>query len=433
MTGTKKKIALISNDKVGQTMAGPGIRYFEMAKALSKFFDVVLFVPDQCDLHEKDFKIKTYNSKKISASVGKQLSDINYVIAQHLRPPLLHRIVRKKIKFIFDLYDPSVIETLEYAKSDPPKLRDAIFDFNYFSLLLQLNMADHIICASERQKDFYFGLIASQKIITPSFYENNSNCNNLISLLPFGIPEEKPRSNNPDIFSSKFKNINSKDKIVYWGGGIWNWFDPISVIKAIENIAKKRTDIKLFFLGTKHPNEKIKNMEMTDKAIDYAKQHNLIDKSVFFNFGWTPYEERVDYLLGSTMAISCHFDNLETRFSFRTRVLDYIYAGLPMILTEGDGFAELIKINNLGRVVDFENISQLEKAIVDIADDNKLRANMTKNIDQLRSLFYWENVVKNLVKLIDENKISNNPKFYSKLLKLSYCFYYAGIRKKLFK
>ena len=54
---TQKRIVLISADKVGKNMAGPGVRYFEMAKVLSKQFDVVLLAPDGCDIAEKDFKI----------------------------------------------------------------------------------------------------------------------------------------------------------------------------------------------------------------------------------------------------------------------------------------------------------------------------------------------------------------------------------------
>src|SRR5690242_21510423 len=45
------------------------------------------------------------------------------------------------------------------------------------------------------------------------------------------------------------------------------------------------------------------------------------------------------------------WDNVETHFAFRTRVRDYIWAGLPMILTKGDSFASLVETQQLGRTV----------------------------------------------------------------------------------
>ena len=65
--------------------------------------------------------------------------------------------------------------------------------------------------------------------------------------MPFGLPNKKFEFKDDKLMEEKFKNIKPTDAVVYWGGGIWNWFDPIVVIKAIEDIRKDREDIKLFF------------------------------------------------------------------------------------------------------------------------------------------------------------------------------------------
>ncbi|MBA2476756.1 MAG: hypothetical protein H0V40_12485, partial [Actinobacteria bacterium] len=36
------------------------------------------------------------------------------------------------------------------------------------------------------------------------------------------------------------------------------------------------------------------------------------------------------------VAVSAHFDDVETRFAFRTRLLDCLWAGLPVVTTRGD-------------------------------------------------------------------------------------------------
>ena len=42
------------------------------------------------------------------------------------------------------------------------------------------------------------------------------------------------------------------------------------------------------------------------------------------------------YLLDADLAVSAHFDDVETRFAFRTRLLDCLWAGLPVVTTRGD-------------------------------------------------------------------------------------------------
>ena len=51
------KISLFCLDVVGRSMAGPAIRYWEFAKALSKFHEVILLTPNKCDRAPEGFQI----------------------------------------------------------------------------------------------------------------------------------------------------------------------------------------------------------------------------------------------------------------------------------------------------------------------------------------------------------------------------------------
>src|SRR5262249_28644569 len=66
---------------------------------------------------------------------------------------------------------------------------------------------------------------------------------------------------------------------------------------------------------------------------------------------WVPYEERVNWLLDADCAVSAHLDHVETRFAFRTRLLDCFWAGLPVVCTEGDDLAERVARDDLGGTV----------------------------------------------------------------------------------
>lgn len=428
-----KKVFLVSADKVGKSMAGPGVRCFEMAKILSEHFDITLLVPDSCDIKSKSFEILFYNSNSASKSIGKLIQKADIVIAQNLRPTLLWKINRLKIVYIADLYDPLTVEVLEYSKYESSRQKKYVFDFNYYSLLLQINTANHLLCASNRQRDFYTGILSDQKLIDPNVYQQSPDIKKLISLVPFGLSKDKLPVLNIQTVKSKIPNLKENDKIIYWGGGIFNWFDPLSIIKAIEQISKTRGDIKLFFLGVKHPNPKIKQMEIAKRSIDYCKKKDLLDKFVFFNYGWTPYQERVHFLSRASMAISTHFDNLETRLSFRTRVLDYLWAELPMIMTKGDSMADLCQEKNLGIVVKFQNVKEIQKAILDLADDKKRTDQIKSNIAKAKVEFYWENCLKDLVNLIKADDFLKRPKNRIRFFSLSFKFYLAGFKKKFWK
>ncbi|MBX4191172.1 hypothetical protein KW794_03740 [Candidatus Saccharibacteria bacterium] len=53
----RKKVLIISHDKIGSAMAGPGIRYHYMAEVLADSFDVTVGFFDKNYLPDKDFKV----------------------------------------------------------------------------------------------------------------------------------------------------------------------------------------------------------------------------------------------------------------------------------------------------------------------------------------------------------------------------------------
>src|SRR5207237_1289819 len=158
-----------------------------------------------------------------------------------------------------------------------------------------------------------------------------------------GVPPEPPPHTRP-VLKGVYPGIGEDDKVILWGGGIWEWFDPLTLIQAVDRIRQTRPEVKLFFMGVKHPNPLVPEMEMTARAIALARELGLEGSAIFFN-DWVPYEERGSYLLEADVGVSLHFDHLETRYSFRTRVLDYIWAGLPVVCTAGDAVGEMVATN----------------------------------------------------------------------------------------
>jgi glycosyltransferase involved in cell wall biosynthesis len=191
--------------------------------------------------------------------------------------------------------------------------------------------------------------------------------------------------------------IGENDKVALWGGGIWNWFDPLTVIRGVARL--DRPDLKLFFLGTQHPNPGIPAMRMHAQAIALADELGLRGTTVFFNEGWVPHEKRGGYFLEADVGVSAHFDDLESHFAFRTRLLDCFWAGLPVVTTVGDTLSELVRERVVGRVVDFQDVDGYAEALAAMLDCD--RSSLVADFQRLRDELAWSRVVGTLVQLLE--------------------------------
>ena len=132
-----------------------------------------------------------------------------------------------------------------------------------------------------------------------------------------------------------------------------------------------------------------------DLASITTSRTGLTGRVVFFN-DWVPYQERGAYLLEADLGVSLHFAHVETRFSFRTRLLDYLWAGLPMVVTQGDTISEWVQQHNLGRVVQPGDVDSVRDALLEMLDLPTFRAQAEARFAPLRDELRWANVVEPL-------------------------------------
>jgi hypothetical protein len=118
---------------------------------------------------------------------------------------------------------------------------------------------------------------------------------------------------------------------------------------------------------------------------------------VFFNEGWVEYADRQNYLLEADIGVSVHLDHVETEFSFRTRILDYFWASLPVVATRGDSLAELIDHHQVGLTVPSGDVDALEAALYALLSDDVQRAECRKNMPDLCAQYAWSKVLTPLV------------------------------------
>lgn len=393
----KKHFLLICNDIIGKQMAGPAIRCVEMALALSPHYDVTLVAPSIGERSFSEFALLAATTDVVEALATK--ADLVLIQGEALaRYPFLKEITGV---LIADLYCPIPLEYHQSSSGTPPDIRIETSVHISHVLADQLRFADYFLCASEKQRDFWLGALALSGRINGLRWPEASHANidELISVVPFGMPGRPPEKNGAGL-RERF-NIPPEDFVAIWGGGVYQWFDPLTIIRAIHRLASEGQRVHLVFMGVKHPNPNIHEHDMCGEAVKLAEELDLTNKFVHFNFGWTDYEHRQNYFLEADVGVSAHFDNPETRFSFRTRMLDYLWCGLPIIGTKGDVFGESLLEHQLGISVGFEDVDGWVEALSRLKNDAAFQRACKENVARFARQLTWPSIMESFRRNIE--------------------------------
>lgn len=380
-------------------MAGPGIRYWEMARVLAQHHAVTLLAPRPIDLPASSFVVGDYQWG-VAASLAKALADADavvvndHVLAGH--PELSH--IRQPLAI--DLYDPILLENLELFREAGEARRVAQNQEDVELLRRQLGGGDFYLCATERQRDLYLGALMVAGRITPAATDADPGLRNLIDVVPFGLPADPPTKSRP-VLRGGVPGIGADDLVLIWTGGLWDWLDPLTLIRAMAQVAPRETRARLVFLGGQHPGAALP-MRMPAEARALAENLGLMNRSVFFVDRWIPYAERADFLLEADVAVSLHRNHLESAYAaVRSRFLDHLWVGLPSIVSDGDAAAELVSKHDLGIVVPPEDVEAVAKAIGDILNDPAELARYAARAKRLAADWTWPKVLNPLSRWLE--------------------------------
>jgi hypothetical protein len=387
-----QRILVVTGEPLLEKMAGPAIRAWEIAKALADEHEVWLASTGGCRVSSDTFRV----SSEWGDGLRRALEWADVVVFQGFLLEVAPWLVGTSKILVADLYDPMHLEQLEQAKDLPPGERELAVADATRVLNDTIARADFMLCASEKQRDFWLGQLAAQGRVNPAVYDADQTLGALLAVVPFGVSDAPPVQRRHAIRGA-VPGIGAQDKVIVWGGGVYNWFDPLTLVRAMAVLAKGHDDVRLFFLGMGHPNPGVPKMRVAWETRQLADELGLTGRNVFFNEGWVPYEERGDYLLDADLGVSTHFLHVETEFSFRTRILDYLWASLPIVATEGDTFAALIAGHGLGRVVPAGDADALAGALEAMLYDEAAGAAARANVAAVAEQFRWNQVLRPLL------------------------------------
>jgi GT2 family glycosyltransferase/glycosyltransferase involved in cell wall biosynthesis len=389
----RQRVLVVTGEPLLERMAGPAIRAWEIAKALAPEHDVRLLSTAGVKVSSEQFQVVAAQGPR---ELRAQTDWADVIVFQGFLLEAAPWLVDSEKILVADVYDPIHLEQLEQAKDLGPAGRAKSVKDTTRVLNEQLRRADYLLCASEKQRDFWLGQLAGQGRVNPAVYDEDASLSSLIGIVPFGIEDTEPVQRRHAIRGT-VPGIGQDDKVVIWGGGIYNWFDPLTLIRAIGRLHERRPDVRLLFMGTKHPNPGVPDMRIAWEAQELARELGLLGSVVVFNEGWVPYQERADFLLDADLGVSTHFEHIETQFSFRTRILDYLWSSLPVVATDGDTFGTLIKENGLGRTVPAEDVDALVEALEALLYDDAAHAEARERVREFAAGYRWSRTLRPLV------------------------------------
>ena len=390
----RHRVLVVTGDALSDRMAGPAIRAWNIAGALAAEQEVRLVSTNSCRFSEPP---PFHAGHCRPRDLGEHLDWAEVVVLQGWALEQMPQLrTDRRTVVVCDLYDPMHFEVLAQDRDLDQDTRREVVAATVRALTAQLQRGDFFLCASQRQRHLWLGHLSALGRLTPALYDADPTARSLISVVPFGLPDHPPRRTGAGPRGS-VEGIGAGDKVVLWAGGVYSWFDPLTLVRAVGALRGRRDGVRLVFLGMRHPNPDIPEMGMAHDLRELSGRLGLTDKHVFFNETWVPYGERQNWLLDADCGVTTHFEHVETTFAFRTRVLDYLWAGLPVVTTDGDSFAELVRAEGLGVVVPAGEPEALAAALERVLYDDAFARACRERVEAVRERFTWPAVLAPLV------------------------------------
>jgi glycosyltransferase involved in cell wall biosynthesis len=412
-------------------MASPGVRAYQIAGALGRALpeaEVTLAIPggrEPIAAPAPNVRMQEWSSNGEAAFLARA----HDVTISRNFPPQFARLLGKT-RFALDGFTPLYVEWMELSQRDIlPKWRRTWMASNRWYLNAQLTLADFVFCADERQRDMWIGMMMALALVPPDVYERDPSLRRVIDIVPYGV-SSKPLSPKGPVLRGVVPGIEAGDKVLLWNGGITEWNDVETLLRAMGRLAVTRPEVKLVFMGVSHPDLAFGPSSGVNRlAYELADQLGLRDRNVFFREGWVPYERIDDYLAEADASVCLGYENIESRFAFRTRYVDLFRARVPLLCTRGDVLSDRVHDAPLGLTVPERDVDAVVDGVTRLLDDEEFRAHCKANMGMVAEELSWDNAVRPLVEFCVSGESYATPPSRRRLQAYSRSGMYFALKK----
>jgi glycosyltransferase involved in cell wall biosynthesis len=376
-----------------------GIRSYEFAKVLATHCDVTVATSRATNAVDEDFQMVVYRTKR---ELSRLLKANDVLVSMGINPPQFPLIVRSGIRWVWDIYTPLAFEVLERYPSIDEKLLTLIHKRDASWAHTQMLAADFMLCPNEKVMDFWLGVMNAIGKLTPTSYLQDMSTRKLIDVVPYGLPSQPPK-HTKRVIKGVIPGIDENDTVLLWNSAIPGWLDPATLIYAMEKLWRKREDIKLLFFGlgdisaegVKGPHKHV--WARAREAVALSQELGLVDKNIIFMFNRVPYHDVQNFLLEADIGVSTYPDSLETRLCLGSRLLDFVWARVPLVTSKGDLLCGFVDKSGIGLTAECGNADDLAAAILKLVEERALYARCKENLAKFAPNLTWEKLAQPLL------------------------------------
>lgn len=389
----------VSLDPFGPLMAGPAVRSWELAAAcVDAGLSVTVAAPVGSDRGPDRCALVTFDPADPSA-LDAAAAAASAVIVQGTALARFPGLVAAGVPLVVDLYCPFLLENLERVRAAGGTANTAGDAAVFLNELRGLNTAlahgDFFLCANARQREYWVGALTALHRVNPATYRDDPQLFGLLATVPFGCPSSPPASDSSG-WRARVAGLADDSDVLLWGGSVSPWFDLDTLIRAVGILRDEHPTAALVLLGARHPNADVPESPAVVAARTTAEELGLLDAGVHF-LPWVPYAERGRYLSDAALGVSTHGKHLEAHFAFRTRLVDYAWGRLPMVLTRGDGLAARCAAMGAALAVEPGDVDALAAALARGLEDRDWRSSAQDACAHIAADFTWARVALPLV------------------------------------
>ena len=376
-------LLMLTQGSIGPEMTATDARIWEMACALAGRFKVTLAAPGGAARRHAGLEVVGYatdDPRCQGLAPFVQRADVLLAPAALFRRiPLLRELNKPAV---IDLCDTGELERLTRPATAEEEAQRRLDVSNLAELQLAGIAGDFFVCGSERQRDFWLGVLMVTGRVNALSAAQDPSLRALIDVVPFGVPAEPPRRGQPAL-KGRRAGIGPEDKVLLWNGSYGRRLDAATLIEAFEGVLRVRQDVRLVLAGA-HPDEKV---------VERCRAVGMLEKTVFLA-GPIGYDERGEHLLEADLGIITHSASLEDHLAVDPFLVDCAWAGLPVIATrEATPYEELIAGCGLARRVPPGDPAGLSRAILEQLADEGLRERAGPAVERLRAEMAWARAV----------------------------------------
>nr|BAM98983.1 putative glycosyltransferase [Streptosporangium amethystogenes] len=329
--------------------AGVGLRALELAEVLAERFDVLLLSGDVEDAHDQGVRVPEPPARDTWADV---VADADVVV--FFDSPVRERLeaaLGGRPRVVSETTPP--IEHLQYRNVAGAEDPVAAYAPERDVFQLQMDRSDHFICRSRVERATLAAALVSRGRIEPGDILRSPELAHLLSFVPIGYAPSSAVS------AAAVRARRLAD--VVWTGGLWPFYDPESLVRAVRRCHDLGHPVTAAFLHAV-PHEDTR--EVLDRVrglvaeLDVGEAVLLVDRPI------SP-AERDAALRGAAAAVCVGRPGVENDTCVRLRIRDTRLHGIPLLVDPYGATADEVARDGCGVVLPSTDPRAIADALVE--------------------------------------------------------------------